>query len=643
MARKNGTVDALEKEIQKHNQLYFEKNQPEISDYAFDRLVEKLKKLKPDSSILSAIPSEGGAKKVRHTSEMLSLDKCYSVDDLNDWSEKFEGEIVASPKIDGLATELRYNEKGELTLGATRGDGVEGEDITANVRMIADIPQKISRGSLEIRGEIHMKLSTFKKYKKKFANPRNLAAGAVKQKDPQKTKEYHLSFFGYDVLGLPLETEWEKRSLLQSFRVPVVESRKVNREEMKEAYEYFLSKRTREDFETDGVVFKANLVSEQNQLGVTAHHPRYAIAYKFQDDSGTTVLKDVEWNVARTGVITPVGLVEPVELSGAMVSRVSLHNLGLMKKLGLRQGSKVVMMRRGGVIPNLESVLEVGHGKIFESPKVCPSCHSRAEIRDDFLYCTNKQGCRTTKIQELEHFIKVIECDGFGQKLIEKLYDNGFVQDPADFFTLTKNNLLELERMGEVLATKLIGNIQSRKKISLDGFLRSLGIRELAKHTSKLLVQHYRTLKDVLKVSEEELSQIHSVGPVIAREVVEGLKKKKGLIQKLLKYVDVAANLVFAAGGRSQGSPLHSKKFVFTGSLLSMTRNKAQKLVEEKGGEVLETVTKNLDYLVVGDGGGAGSKLEKAKKNQAKGAKVKIISERDFFKNLSFQTFSEEV
>ena len=630
------SVAELEREIRRHNKLYFELHKPEISDYDFDRLVERLKQLKPDSPILAEIPAETPEKefkKVRHMSEMLSLDKCYNDEDLWDWAEKFEGETVASPKIDGLATELRYNEKGELILGATRGDGVVGDDITPNVRMISDIPQKISKGPLEIRGEIYMRLSVFKNYKKEgFANPRNLAAGAVKQKDPRKTKEYNLSFFGYDILGLKLKTEWEKFQLLKTFQIPTVEVKlfKKDKEKMKEIFEYFLSKRNAWDYETDGVVFKTNLISEQERLGVTAHHPRSAIAFKFQGDSGVTVLKDVEWGVARTGVITPVGIVEPVELSGATVTRVSLHNYGMMKELGLRRGSKVIMMRRGGVIPNLESVAEAGRGASFEAPKKCPSCGAPTEVRDDFLYCTNKQGCRKAKMQELEHFMKTIECDGFGEKLIEKLYDNGFVKDPADFYMLKKEDLLELERMGDVLATKLIGNIQAKRELPPDVFLRSLGIRELAKHTSKLLVQHFGTLEKIVKVWEEELSAIHTVGPIIAKEVVEGLKKRKDLIQKLLKHVRVVGARSARPGEGT--SPLHGKKLLFTGALLAMERGKAEKLVEEKGGEIASGVTQDLDYLVVGAGGGTGSKLEKAKKLQEKGANVKVISETEWKK-----------
>lgn len=626
-------VKVLEKEIEHHNALYFEKNKPEISDYDFDQLVERLKTLNPDSALLTDIPSDYSKKdfkKVAHLSEMLSLDKCYKEEDLQDWAAKFEGDVLVSPKIDGLAVELRYDDKGNFLLAATRGDGRVGEDISVNVKMIEDIPSKISQGPAEIRGEIYMRLSVFEKYKEAFANPRNLAAGAVKQKDARKTRDYQLSFFGYDILGLPLTSEAEKFKLLRSFKIPTVETKLVPKAAMQEAYDYFLEKRNEHDYETDGVVFKANLVSEQERLGLTAHHPRYSIAYKFQGDSNVTTLKDVDWSVARTRVITPVGIVEPVQLSGASVTHVSLHNVGLMQKLGLRKGAKVLMMRRGGVIPNLESVVEAGRGAKIEIPAKCPSCEAATEMKDDFLYCSNKEGCRQAKMQELEHFMKVIECDGFGAKLIEKLYDQGFVQDPADFYDLKVEDLLELERMGEILAKKLVANIQAKRQLPLDVFLRSLGIRELAKHSSKILLKEFGHLEKIRQVSEEDLAAIHTIGPVIAREVVAGLKKNKKLIDKLLKRVEVSEAEVAPRG------KLSGQSYLFTGTLASMDRKEAEKKVEALGGEVASGVSKDLTYLVIGSEGyknrDKGNKWLKAEKLVEKGAALKIISEEDFLK-----------
>lgn len=626
------SVSELEKEIRRHNDLYFKKAKPEISDAEFDRLVVRLKKEKPDSPVLEEVGSdlsEGRGVKVEHSSPMLSLDKCYQMEDLLDWAAKLEGGILAGPKIDGSAIAVRYDEEGRLHLAETRGDGVKGDEVTRNVREIGDIPAKIKDGPLEVRGEIYMKESVFKNYREAFANPRNLAAGALKQKDPKKTGEYGLSFFAYDVQGRSFDEEIEKFKLLGKLGFPTVEAFTVenNPEALQRAYDHFLKKRDKIDYELDGVVFKANAVSDQTRLGASAHHPRWAIAYKFQGDSGTSVLRDVEWSVSRTGAITPIGIIDPVKLSGAMVSRISLHNYGLMKKQGVGVGAKVLVMRRGGVIPNLEKVLEKPK-RAVEAPAECPSCGSPTEIRDDFLYCTNGKGCRSTKLGELRHFVDVLEIEGFGDKMIEQLYDNGFVEDLPDFFTLTVDDLLSLERVGEILANKLVDQIQSHRKIPLVQFLRSLGISELAKHASEVLVKNFRTLEAIRKVSEEDLSTIHTIGPVIAREVVKGLKEKSKTLEKLLKQI------VIEEKAAAKGGKLSGKSFLFTGKMAAMERGAAEKKVESLGGEISGGVTKDLDYLVIGSEGyknrDKGNKWVKAEALIQRGAGIKIIPEEEF-------------
>jgi DNA ligase (NAD+) len=624
----------LEAAIHHHNQLYFEKNAPAISDYEFDRLVRRLQELKPEAAVLKELHTDVGTsfkgfKKVRREIPMLSLDKCYTEAEIQKWAAKFSGDVMVSPKIDGAAVELRYDVKGRLVLAATRGDGLEGEDITDNVKQIDDIPNQIdhqiSQGPLEIRGEIFMKLSVFKSFDQDFANPRNLAAGALKQKDPRKTKEYRLSFFGYDLLGVDVETEAEKQEILKRMKIVTVDMERVDKDHMQAAYDKLLAARDHYDFETDGVVFRAFSTAEQKRLGSTAHHPRHAIAYKFQGDSGTTTLRDVEWSVSRSRIITPIGLVEPVELSGAMVSRVSLHNVGLMQQHSLRQGAQVVMMRRGGVIPYLESVTRPGKGTQIQLPKKCPSCGAATEVRDDFLYCTNPEGCFAAKVGALEYFIKTIEVDGFGRKLIERLYESGLVTDPAEFYELTMERLLEMERMGETLAAKLVKNIQAKRQISLGQFLRSLGIRELAKNAARLLAEEFGSLARIQKATAEEIAAIPSLGEVIGREVVAGLKEKKGLVKKLLKHIDLVESAERPATG-----PLGGKKVCFTGSLETMGRFAAQKQVEAAGGVAVNTISRDLDFLVMGQKGGGGSKREKAEALQAKGATIQIIGEEDF-------------
>lgn len=621
------TAADLEREVRRHNRLYFIDHKPEISDPEFDLLVEELRRRKPDSKVLGEIGSDvsGRFKKVKHEVPMLSLDKAYDLKSMESWAEKFEGDIIVSPKIDGCAVSIKYDESGVLVRAATRGNGTVGEDVTPNAHFIKDIPQKIKLKDAEVRGEIYMRLSVFAKYKAEFANPRNLAAGAIKQKDPQKTGEYNLSFWAYDLLGSGAKDEATKRRLLKENGFPVIEWKQTKKDKIQEIFEEYLSRREKFDYEMDGVVYKTNIVLEQERLGVTAHHPRYGIAYKFQGDSGVTTLKDVEWSVARTGVITPIGIVKPVELSGAMVSRVSLHNYGLMTKLGLSRGAKVMMTRRGGVIPNLESVVEAGRGKV-KIPEKCPSCGAKIELRDDFLYCTNPSACVQAKVGELKHFVQTVEIDGFGDVLVEKLYVEGIVTDPSEFYELTVDELLDLERMGDTLADKLVRNVAAKRQLGLDVFLRSLGIRELGKHSSQILAREFGTLENIRNIEKERLSSIHTIGDIIAEEVVSGLKSKSKLIDRLLKHVKI---LPFEKR-KAEGGSLSEKTFLFTGSMVSMVRGDAEKLVEERGGTIASGVTKTLDYLVVGDGGGAGSKLDKAKKLQDEG--VKIISESELLK-----------
>lgn len=632
---KQQEIAELEAQIRHHNKLYFEHNRPEISDEEFDQLVERLKVLRPKSKVLQELGSDLSVtgEKVEHSSPMLSLDKCYNLDDLMRWAEKFAGDVVVSPKIDGAAIAIRYDEKGELTLAETRGDGFKGEDITKNVRQIEDIPRKVSETELEVRGEVYMKRSIFEKYRNEFANPRNLAAGALKQKDPIKTKEYGLNFFAYELIGKDYPHEMEKVELLKRLGFIPVETCLVTKDQQafEKIYQEFFTRREKLDYELDGVVYKANLLSEQTRLGASAHHPRWAIAYKFQGDVGTTELLEVEWSVSRTGTITPIGLVKPIELSGARVSRVSLHNVGIIKKLGVTLGSKVTMVRSGGVIPKLEAVLTSTKRKIV-LPKKCPSCGFATELRDEFLHCTNPQGCRKTKLGELRHFVDVLEIEGFGDKLIEQLYDNGFVEEVDDFFKLKVEDLVDLERVGQILAEKLIKNVREHRKVPLELFLRALGISELGKHVASVLKKNFHNLETILQTKESELAEIHTIGPVTAKEVGEGLRQKTPLIKRLLKHVELVEK------ARATGA-LAGKSFLFTGKLAAMTRGEAEKKVLAHGGEMAAGVSRDLDFLVIGSEGyrnqEKGSKWIKAEGLIRKGADLKIISEEEFLKKIN--------
>ena len=633
----NKTIAELEAAIERHNRLYFEQASPEISDEEFDRLVERLKQLNPSSKILTQIGSDVSADKsvaniakVEHSTAMLSLDKCYAMEAMVDWAKKVQSDLLVTPKMDGVALAIRYDEAGQYLLAATRGDGYRGEDVTANVRMINDVPKKLSRGSLEIRGEVFMRRSVFNKLAEKFKSPRNLAAGAIKQKDPHKTKEFNLSFCAYELLGLDLPDEKIKFKKMQALGFSVVDYEIIQNSEpeLERVYQAYFKKRENLDYEIDGVVYRASLHSEQVRLGASAHHPRWAMAYKFQGDAAESILREIEWSVSRTSTITPIGIVDPVKLSGAIISRISLHNVGMINKIGLTLRAKVLVVRSGGVIPYLEKVVKSGTQEI-KVPKLCPSCHQPTQVVEDFLYCTNSQGCRETQMGRLKHFIQAIEIEEVGEKLIEQLYDTGKIIEPHDFYRLTVEDLLPLERMGEILAKKIIRNIQARRQVSLETFLIALGIPELAGAVSKVLVKEFGTLEKIRQLTEDELKSIHTIGPVTAQSVVKGLKDSGKEIAQLLKYVQLTEKK-WGVG------KLGGKTFLFTGAMSAMPRKEAEDKVISLGGEIAASVNKDLDYLVVGEEGyknrEKGNKWIKAEALIGKGAKIKIIPEAEFLK-----------
>lgn len=627
---KEKKVAELEAQIRHHNALYWDKQAPEISDYDYDALVVRLKELAPDSPVLSAMgPSAAptlGAE-FRHTSPMLSLDKCYTPEDLADWAGTFEGQVIATPKFDGIACTLHYDESGKLAVAATRGDGTVGDDITVNALEIKDIPARIpAKHALEVRGEIYMRLSVFARFKQEgMSNPRNLTAGAIKQKDPKKSAAYGLSFAAYDLLGSDEETQHAELERLVKLGFPKVDYLVLERDEVLSGYEKFAGWRPTLDYEIDGVVFKVDAVKEQRRLGETAHHPRHSLAYKFQGDSGSSTLREIEWSVARTGAITPVAIVEPVALSGVTVTRASLHNVAFIDKLGLTLGAKVTLVRRGGVIPNVELVTEPGTEPVV-IPTVCPSCGSPVVREKDFLYCTTPHTCRRAVIGQISHFAATCDMLGFGDGILEQAYDKGLLRSPADFYTLRVEDLTKLERCGDKLAKKLVGEVKKKQTLELATFLRALGIHELGKHVSAILAAQYRTLDAVLAVTEEELAATHSIGETIAHSVVTGLVEARPAIDALRAHVTVTSPPATEGGATG---PLGGKSFVFTGKMVTLSRGEAEKRVRALGGGVLSAVNKTLTYLVVGaDKTGPKSTKEKAAdKLIGQGAPIQILSE----------------
>ena len=634
------TVAQLEDELRRHNHLYWDLNQPEIADTEYDRLVRRLQDQAPDSPVLQQMgPSADGrlGEGVTHTTPMLSLDKCYNDEDLMSWSAKFEGDVVVTPKMDGIAASIRYDAAGRLALAATRGSGTEGDDITVNVKTIADVPHQVETGGVEVRGEIYMKLSVFAHLSDKYANPRNLAAGAIKHKDASRCRDYNLSFAAYDLLGDDsVRTEKEKFDRLVEMGYPELEYLLKGKEDLPDGYTHYARARAELDFEIDGVVFKTNDLDEQERLGATAHHPRYGMAYKFQGDQAQTALASVEWSVARSGAITPVAIIEPVFLSGATVSRASLHHAGFLEKLdllGRKTGARVTVTRRGGVIPKVEEVVEHSdEGEVIGFPDVCPSCGGPVRQDSDFLYCENPDQCRHATIGALAHFCKVVDIQGFGEKLLTNAHDEGLLSSLVDLYTLRAEDLLGLERVGQILADKLVADVQAHRTMELATFLRALGIDELGKHVSGILQERYGTIDAVRAVTAEELAGIHTIGEIIAEKVVGGLADRAELVDALLQHVTIEAPRQASPG--DEAGPLAGQSFVFTGKMLHLDRKGAQARVKALGGAAPGGVTKALSYLVIGDGAGdrKSSKQKKAEKYAAEGSEIQVISESDFLK-----------
>ena len=520
LADKDVDVAALETEIERHNQHYWVHSTPQISDQAFDALTRRLALLKPDSKALQHLGTRPEVDRaVRHTSPMRSLDKCYDEAGLIAWTKDFDGDVLAMPKIDGLACALHYDDDGHLVLAATRGDGDVGENVTANVRAIGDVPTRVASGPLQVRGEIFLAVARFEALKAEAIrnlddvpkNPRNLAAGALRQKDPRKTRAVGLSFLAYDVVGANVETQREKLALLAGLGFQPIPHTVAPKHLIKMAVDAIAERRTSLAYETDGVVVIVDDVETAKQLGATSHHPRAAIAWKFQGEEGESVLRDVQWQVARTGTITPVAIVDPVELSGVTVTRATLHHRGFLDKLGLTIGAKLAMVRRGGVIPHVERVLVAGTSPVV-IPQRCPSCGAAVVVEGDFLLCSVPAHCVAARVGRLIHWGKSADIIGLGESVADQLIESGLVKTPADLYGLTRAQLTTLERLGPTLADKLLAEIDKSRQLDLDVLLRGLGIEGLGKTVARELATKFVTIARLREATRGELSLIKEIG-----------------------------------------------------------------------------------------------------------------------------------
>ncbi|HVQ01066.1 MAG TPA: NAD-dependent DNA ligase LigA [Candidatus Thermoplasmatota archaeon] len=647
-------IEKLREQVNYHNYQYYVENNPVISDYEYDMLVKKLESLEkefpelitPDSPTqrVGGEPLMGFAE-VTHSVPMLSLDNAYTYDELRLFDERAKKvvsgiEYMCEPKIDGLSIALVY-ENGIFVRGATRGDGIKGDDVTANLKTIHSIPLKVRGTTLrnvEVRGEIYFPIAAFKKFNKDqetkggqvFANPRNAAAGSLRQLDPRIVASRPLDSFIYYLTVAEKDFRTQEKALEAlrdaGFRVnPLI--KKVRSIEDAIAYCASLEKqRETLDYEIDGAVLKVNSFDQQKQLGSTIKHPRWAIAYKFTAKQATTKLNDIVIQVGRTGTLTPVAVLEPVQVGGVTVSRATLHNFDELKRKDIRVGDTVLIERSGDVIPQVvKSIAEkrTGQERVKTIPRKCPVCGTEVmrTLDEVAVRCPNKR-CPARLKWRIEYFASrdAMEIDHLGGSTIDKLIDKRLIKDIADIYSLTKEDLLKLEGFKDKSAQNLLDAIEKSKQQGLARVIYGLGIRHVGKFASQLLAAHFGSIDAVVKASLDELLQIKGLGEKTAEaiETFFATEENMALIQKL-KTIGIRTK------EEKRGGVLQGKKFVFTGGLATLTRPDASDLVIRKGGLVTSAVGKDVDFVVVGSE--PGSKYEKAKK-----LGIKIINEEEFKK-----------
>ncbi|MBU6474515.1 MAG: NAD-dependent DNA ligase LigA [Alphaproteobacteria bacterium] len=664
----------LRREIKRHDILYHQKDAPEISDAAYDALRKRLENIETAFPALATQDSpthKVGAKparefaKVKHAVPMLSLANAFSAEDVDDFvarvrkflrlSDDEKLEILAEPKIDGLSCSLRY-ENGVFTQAATRGDGEEGEDVTANVKTIKSIPQKLPKGVpeiLEVRGEIYMTRADFEKLNKEqaknedkvFANPRNAAAGSLRQLDPNITAERPLKFFGYALgeISSPIAETQEgiRKKLTQwGFDVPEPEALLDTPEKIVSFHAKTYEARPKIKYDLDGVVYKLNDLEYQRRLGFISRSPRWAVAHKFPAEQAETILRKITVQVGRTGTLTPVAELEPINVGGVMVSRATLHNEDELQRKDVREGDYVIIQRAGDVIPQVVKSLaekRTRGSKPFVFPDHCPECGSLA-VREEgevARRCTGGLVCPAQAVERLKHFASrsAFDIEGLGDKIIQSFWEEKMIRTPADIFRLEKYaaDLKEREGWGELSVKNLLDAIEQRRTISLDRFIYALGIRQVGQATAKKLAQRYGSidhLLDQMKQCEnreseafQALLEIDDVGPSVAEDLVDFFSERRN--RKAVNDLQRELTIEDYVAAKTRASAVTGKTVVFTGKLVTMGREEAKAQAESLGAKVAGGVSKNTDYVVAGED--AGSKLKKAAE-----LGVKVLSEEEW-------------
>ena len=659
-------ADKLRREIRHNEYLYYVLDAPEITDAEYDRMMVRLRELEaryPDSIPADSPTQRVGGRassqftEVRHLEPLLSLGNVFSAEELRAFDERVRSglpagskvEYVMEPKIDGLACSLIY-ENGKLVRAATRGDGVVGENVTANVRTIRSIPLtlKVPEGEavpelLDVRGEVYMPRQAFMRLNEQraergeseFANPRNAAAGSLRQLDPQVTASRSLSFFAYYLVGEGAQPKHsESLALLARYGFKVSENYKVV-ENIDEAIKYigdFNELRQGLSYDTDGAVIKVNDVYQQRILGATGKDPRWATAYKYPPEQAETTLDDIDWRVGRTGVLTPTAVLTPVKLSGSVISRATLHNEDFIRAKDIRIGDRVIINKAGEIIPEVLRVVaekRTGDEKEVEIPSVCPECGWRVERQGEeaAIRCTNPH-CPALGREGLIHFVSrdAMNIDGCGPSVINALLDAGLVRDAADLYSLRKEDLLKLERMGEKSADNLLAALAESKKNELDKLLFALGIRHVGAKVARILATEFGSMEKLQQAQPEELAQIRDIGDKIAESAVTWLNVPAN-IDLVERLAAAGLTMTFTPPASQEDNPFFGKTLVFTGTMPTLGRAEAKTMAQDVGAKVSGSVSKKTDYVIAG--AEAGSKLEKAQQ-----LGVTVIDEAEFLRLL---------
>ncbi len=651
-------IQQLKKEIKIHEDAYYNQDNPIISDLQYDGLMQQLKDLEANfpQLITTDSPTQRVSgtfsktfSKISHLTPMLSLANAFSIEDITAFVDKVQTllntddvQYVIEPKIDGLACSLVY-QNGVLIAAATRGDGRIGENVLSNIKTINTIPQTITLPqTLDVRGEVYMSKKAFlelnnqrqEQGEKQFANPRNAAAGSLRQLDSNITAQRQLDFFAYALATGTGQKHSDNLQLLKNngFNVSSQYRLAKNIEQIKEVLQEMTLLRQTLPYDIDGIVIKVDDIKAQNLLGTTGKDPRWAIAYKFPPQQATTVLQDIIWQTGRTGVITPTAILTPVKLAGSTVSRASLHNFDNIQQKDIRIGDTVVLQKAGDIIPEILSV-EIANrpdnSKPINPPTTCPTCKTLAvKLTDEVAYRCLNADCPAVIKETLIHFVskQAMDIQGLGPKVIEQLLLHNIIKDAADLYTLKETDLLQLERMGEKSALNLLTAIQESKNRPIAKTLFALGIRHVGSIAAKTLTDTYGDIESIFTTPPEQLTELADIGEKIAQSIIGwyNVEENRQLLEKLK-----AAGVTLKSQAKQINTGLFKDKtFLFTGTLEMLTRAQAQELVEQNGGKVLSSISKNTTYLVYGDK--AGSKLQKA---QTLG--VMLLTEQEFLQLLN--------